>query len=155
MAPDSRENLVHVVLGHSYLIYFVGVIFGAGLQAVLGYELTDTRLNGLGAALIVIGTIVMLWAQNTSRQTHEIRLGKDIVHDDFYRGPYRFTRSPTHLSLGLVVIGLAFVFNSLAMLTTAIITFLITRYVFIRKEEILLERKYGEPYLAYKKRVRY
>lgn len=148
----NKTNLVHVVLGHSYLFYFFGLIVGFLLTALFPYTLPEDSA-AIGYTLIVVGTILTFWAQGTSRSTHEVRQGKDVVHDHFFRGPYKFTRSPTHLGLGVMMLGLALVFNSLMLTITAVLSYFVTRYIFISKEESLLANKYGEHYLTYKKRV--
>jgi protein-S-isoprenylcysteine O-methyltransferase Ste14 len=70
------------------------------------------------------------------------------------RGPYRFSRNPIYLSMVLLLIGIGFWANSLWFLGFALLAFmLLTRFV-ILPEEQYLEGKFGEGYLAYKRRVR-
>ncbi len=149
----NKTNLIHVVLGHSYLVYFGALVVGLLLDAFFPYYEVPKDVSAFGFCLIIVGTILIVWAQNTSRSTHEMRNGKEVHHEHFFKGPYKFTRSPTHLGLGFMMLGLAFVFNSMFMVITAIVSYLLTRYVFIGKEESLLAKKYGEHYLTYKKRV--
>ncbi len=69
-------------------------------------------------------------------------------------GPFRLTRNPLYLSLGLVLAGLAFALNSLAVLAMIAPWTLVMRYGVIAREEQYLELKFGEDYRAYCQRVR-
>ena len=151
----NEQKLIHTILGHSYLFYLVGFLVGAVLHMFFGYQLAESPMNFVGIVLIIVGSVITFWAQATSRETKQIIQGKEVIHEHFYRGPYKYTRSPTQLSLGYIMIGVAFIFNSLLMMICAILSFFIVRYIFINKEEHMLEKKYGEPYQIYKKRVKF
>jgi protein-S-isoprenylcysteine O-methyltransferase Ste14 len=69
-------------------------------------------------------------------------------------GPFRLTRNPLYLSLGLLMAGAAFAMNSLAMLTMLAPWAVVMRYGVIAREERYLEGKFGEDYRAYCQRVR-
>jgi protein-S-isoprenylcysteine O-methyltransferase Ste14 len=69
-------------------------------------------------------------------------------------GPFRLTRNPLYLSLGLLMAGAAFAMNSLAMLTMLAPWAAVMRYGVIAREERYLEGKFGEDYRAYCQRVR-
>jgi protein-S-isoprenylcysteine O-methyltransferase Ste14 len=69
-------------------------------------------------------------------------------------GPYRYSRNPLYLSLFLTLAGIAFLFGSLTpFLVLPLFVWVVGDRV-IRKEEAILERRFGEEYLAYKGRVR-
>jgi protein-S-isoprenylcysteine O-methyltransferase Ste14 len=69
-------------------------------------------------------------------------------------GPFRFTRNPLYLGFTLFYTGVTLLVNSLWMvLLLPFVLFLMTFSV-IEREERYLERKFGEQYLAYKRRVR-
>jgi len=71
-----------------------------------------------------------------------------------FGGPYRFTRNPMYLGLTLALAGVGLALDrgwiALAALPAALA---IDRYA-IAREERYLERKFGEPYLAYQRAVR-
>ena len=69
-------------------------------------------------------------------------------------GLYRFTRNPMYLGFGLWTLGTAFLLNSVWMLLAVPIGIVLTDRFVITKEEKYLERKFGEEYLSYKRRVR-
>jgi len=70
------------------------------------------------------------------------------------RGLYRFTRNPMYIGFALWTLAVAILFDSVwALLAVPIGVILIDRLVIVR-EERYLERKFGEEYLSYKRRVR-
>ena len=54
----------------------------------------------------------------------------------------------------LGLIGLAIAFDSLRILVTLVLFYLVIRYGVVAREEAYLERKFGYVYLGYKSRVR-
>ena len=82
--------------------------------------------------------------------------GRDLQTDDGDRrgGPYRFTRNPIYLGMVLGQIGVAVAFDSLWILATLVVFYLVIRYGVVAREEAYLERKFGDVYLGYKSRVR-
>lgn len=69
-------------------------------------------------------------------------------------GPFRVTRNPLYLSLGLLLAGLALAMNSLAIAVMIAPWVVVMRYGVIAREERYLEGKFGEEYRAYCRRVR-
>jgi protein-S-isoprenylcysteine O-methyltransferase Ste14 len=69
-------------------------------------------------------------------------------------GPYRFTRNPMYLALCLLQISLGFFLNDWITLFFVIPLALILHFGVILREERYLEAKFGEEYLALKRRVR-
>ena len=69
-------------------------------------------------------------------------------------GSFRFTRNPMYLAMGLLLAGVAFALNSLAMLLVIVPWAVVMRHGVIAREERYLEGKFGEDYRAYCRRVR-
>ena len=69
-------------------------------------------------------------------------------------GPYRFTRNPIYLGMGLGLIGLAIAFNNFWLIGTLALFALVIRYGVVAREEAYLERKFGDAYRHYRARVR-
>jgi len=72
-----------------------------------------------------------------------------VVH-----GLYRFTRNPMYLGLALCTLALAILVDSTWMLLAVPIGLVLVDRIVITREEQYLERKFGEEYLNYKRRVR-
>jgi protein-S-isoprenylcysteine O-methyltransferase Ste14 len=69
-------------------------------------------------------------------------------------GLYRFTRNPMYLGFAMCTLGLAILVDSAWMLLAVPIGLILIDRVVITREERYLERKFGETYLDYKRRVR-
>lgn len=154
----DKSFLVHIVLGHSYLVYFATLLLGLLIDTAWDVRFDVPALMPIGFGLLFIGPALIMWAQHTSHMlaVKQITTEDQGTHThDFYRGPYVFTRSPTHLGLFLMIIGLGFLFNSISIVCTTVVAFVLTKVFFLSKEEALLEEKYGEEYCEYKKQVRF
>jgi protein-S-isoprenylcysteine O-methyltransferase Ste14 len=69
-------------------------------------------------------------------------------------GPYRFTRNPMYVSLTAVYLGVCVLMQSLwALVLLPLVLLTIYRKV-IAPEEAYLERRFGDEYVLYMKRVR-
>ena len=72
-----------------------------------------------------------------------------VVH-----GLYRFTRNPMYLGLALCTLALVILVDSTWMLLAVPIGLVLIDRIVVVREERYLERKFGEEYLNYKRRVR-
>ena len=140
-------------------IPLVTVLLGTALNYLipLGARFTPvTHARYWVGALLVVGSILGLgWrsvrlvrgsgqSENPCKPTTEI-----IEH-----GPFRISRNPMYLQMVLVCVGLSIIlWNVWILLLTPLCAWLLQRWV-IAPEEAYLERKFGDGYLAYKRRVR-
>ena len=69
-------------------------------------------------------------------------------------GLYRFTRNPMYVGFAFTALGLAILVDSTWMLLTIPIGLVLIDRIVVVREEQYLERKFGEEYLNYKRRVR-
>ena len=69
-------------------------------------------------------------------------------------GLYRFTRNPMYIGFALWTFGIAILADSIWMLGAVPIGLVLTNLLVVEREERYLERKFGEEYLAYKRKVR-
>jgi len=70
------------------------------------------------------------------------------------RGPFAFTRNPMYLQMLLVCVGLSVMLSNLWILLLTPLCGALLQHFAILPEEAYLERKFGERYLGYKRRVR-
>ncbi len=68
-------------------------------------------------------------------------------------GPYRFTRNPMYLSLCLLQMAIGFFLDGWVPVLFAFVLALVLHFGVILREESYLERKFGEQYLPFKRRV--
>jgi protein-S-isoprenylcysteine O-methyltransferase Ste14 len=118
-------------------------------------ELTPLVRYGIGGA-IVLGSIVGLGfrAIRTMRRTGQDENPWKPTPSVIETGPYRFTRNPMYLQIVIVCIGFAIMLQNPWILLLTPLAAWVLRELAIRPEEEYLERKFGETYLAYKRRVR-
>lgn len=148
---NPHKNKVHKILAHSYLFLFVSFIFGLFVDSIFPLKFSSASHPIFGFILIILGTLIVFWAQRAS-----IRLSKEnMSKETFLRGPYRFSRSPTHLGIFLMMFGFGITTDSFFIIFFSIISILVAKLFFLKKQERILEEKYGEPYKEYKKQVKF
>ncbi len=161
---ENKENLnkevhqkgqgVHFLLSHSYLIFLFSVILGVVFDIFIPADIfTHNSYQSIGVILIFLGSMIVYWAQSTSGNYNENN-PKHKNKSFFYRGPYKYSRNPTHFGLFIMTLGLALVINSLFSVIFIIMACFLTKIFFVKKQERILERKYGETYRDYKKKVK-
>ncbi len=146
-----RTDKLHRLLAHSYSMYLFLFLVGVTLDMIFRFEIFATEITApLGILLLLIGTVLVTWAQKTSRNLDKNNMTKET----FCRGPYCYSRSPTHWGLFLLTLGFGIVANALFIILTTLISFMLAKFVFQEQEESILAAKYGTPYLEYKRSVR-
>lgn len=151
--PKNKKT-VHHILFHSYSLYLFVVIIGFLLDVLFPLEVFSSKLyQYIGLILIILGPIVIYWAQNTSASYNEEE-AKLKNKTYFNRGPYRFLRSPTHFGLFILTLGFSLIINSLFSILLIIVAHFSTKIFFINRQEKILEDKYGDDYLDYKRKVK-
>jgi protein-S-isoprenylcysteine O-methyltransferase Ste14 len=107
-----------------------------------------------GAILLVPGAVIGKWGENTMRQAgtnvHPGQPTTAIVTG----GPFRFSRNPLYLALVIFYVALTLVVNTWWPLLLLIPLLAVVQWGIVAREERYLEAKFGEPYRAYKARVR-
>ncbi|MFA4975567.1 MAG: methyltransferase [Candidatus Paceibacterota bacterium] len=149
---NIHKNSVHKILAHSYLFYFIVFLFSLFLDYIFPLKFFENSyVMWIGALFLIFGTFLIFWAQKSSHNFKKEIINKEI----FCNGPYCYTRTPTHFGLFLLILGFGMINNALFIIIFSIISFIITKFIFIKKEEEILSLKYGTPYLEYKKSVRF
>jgi len=69
-------------------------------------------------------------------------------------GPFRVTRNPMYLQMVLVCVGFSIILSNIWILILTPICAIVLQQFAILPEEAYLERKFGDVYLDYKRRVR-
>src|SRR4051812_31868648 len=97
-----HKNKVHRILAHSYYINFLLFLVGVALDIFWGIKIFSSALfMPLGIALMVLGSILAIWAQAKTRSLKK----EDLNKETFSNGPYRYTRHPTHWGLFFLLLG--------------------------------------------------
>ena len=114
--------------------------------------------NLVGLLLIPVGFLLIIWANYALLHIGKIGLrNREPMQKPsnlVLAGPYRFSRNPLYLGCLLVLLGLVIVWSSVVTAFLTILVYIIFRYMFIKKEELILEDEFGDEYRNFKKQVR-
>lgn len=156
MGEDGRDNADNPgVIAPPPFIYAATLAAGLLVNRFFRLRLLPRRLSRtLGTPLLVGGFLVGLFGFREVR-----RAGSNV---DPYKpvttivtgGPYRFTRNPMYLGFTLMYLGISALANALSPLLLLPAVLAVMKRGVIEREERYLERKFGDEYLHYKRRVR-
>ncbi len=148
---EKITSKIHSSFAHSYVIYFAAVLIGLILDIFIPVSVIPGNLSSIiGIVFLLVAPALIIWAQMSSEKTH---FDRHNGKPNFAHGPYAFMKSPTHFGLDILIVGFGFLLNSIFMIIFSIISFLLSRFVFVKKAQQLLEEKYGSQYTNYKKSV--
>lgn len=136
-------------------IYVAGFLLGLALERWVeppalpaALRLPIAALALVGAAALAGVAMALFLRRRTSPIPH--RPATLLVAD----GPYRFSRNPMYLGMGLLYAGIALWFDQLLPLAfLPVVLLIIDRWV-IRREEAYLLRRFGDEYRRYQTSVR-
>ena len=152
MENHIQKGSIHKVLAYSYFIYFTLFLVGIFLDLIFNFRVSDSPLMiPVGFSFLVFGSLLIFWAQRTSRTLSK----ESLTKENFYRGPYKYTRGPTHWGLFFLMLGFGMIINTFFVVLFSFVAFVFAKYTFLSKQEKLLEAKYGVPYREYKKIVKF
>ncbi len=137
-------------------MYLLGALVG---MAVLHFTVPIVRLihppyTTLGVLFVGSGLWTVIWAARLFG-----RAGTPIKPFEpstrlVTNGPYRFTRNPMYLGMVAILAGVGLLLGSLGpFLLIPAFVYVIQRH-FITREEVVLEKTFGEEYLNFKRTVR-
>ncbi|KKR78979.1 MAG: hypothetical protein UU24_C0020G0005 [Candidatus Nomurabacteria bacterium GW2011_GWA2_40_9] len=152
MDKEFKNHTVHKTLAHSYIVYFLILVLGVCLDLLFPIRIFHTSIMApIGFVFLVFASFIIFWAQKSSR---DLLKAEEVTKEHFCRGPYCYSRTPTHWGLFFLALGFGFIMNAFFIILFTIISFIITKITFVQKQEKLLEQKFGAPYTEYKKSVK-
>jgi protein-S-isoprenylcysteine O-methyltransferase Ste14 len=107
-----------------------------------------------GGVLLAAGVGLALWAMGTFRRAGTNVLPSNPALTVVTRGPYRWTRNPMYLAFAAAFAGLSLLIPALEPLVLLPPLLALVEWGVIRREERYMAANFGEPYVAYKARVR-
>lgn len=156
MIKISKKHLIHTILGHSYLafvLFFCGAIF---FDQLMPFARIDTPyLEYVGTVLVVFGTVLICWAQVDSQKSLHERHQEVPTEKAFFHGPYKFIRTPTQVGLFFLFLGLGFTLGNVWVIIFSVISIIVNFTIFVKQQEHILTKRYGESYTSYKAKVHF
>lgn len=147
-----HTHVVHKTLAHSYVVYFFILVVGVFLDIMFPIRVFPSSVMvSIGFLLLILASALIWWAQ---RSSGDLLKKEEVDVEHFFRGPYRYTRTPTHWGLFFLALGFGFVAHAFFVIVLTIISFIVTKSTFVKKQEALLEEKFGAPYREYKNKVK-
>src|SRR6266536_1653445 len=137
------------------LLFVVPIVASLVMDWLVPTTFTQGAIRwNLGAIFFVAGL-----ALNIAGSVTQKRAGTDPIPFTpstriVAHGPYRFSRNPMYIGLALWTLGIAFLVDCAWMLLAVPIGLVLIDRLVVTREERYLERKFGEEYLSYKRRVR-
>jgi protein-S-isoprenylcysteine O-methyltransferase Ste14 len=133
------------------------ILLGEGLARLCPFKLKLSALPryGIGGAFIGIAVLGLgLYPVILLRRSGQSENPWTPTTEIVTRGPYRFTRNPLYLQMVLGCIGFAILLRNMWILLLTPLCAWALHIFAILPEEAYLERKFGESYRSYKRRVR-
>jgi protein-S-isoprenylcysteine O-methyltransferase Ste14 len=130
------------------IAWAVAVLAGLALTWLMPLPFVPATVPArwLGAIVFALALALFVWAIVTMTRAGSNVPTSRPTTTIVDTGPYRFTRNPIYLGMVLGLIGLAVALNNLWLLLTLVPFVLAIRYRVIAREEVYLERKFGEVY---------
>jgi len=138
------------------LAWGLAIVIGLALDwlAPLPFVPAGVPAAGLGAGVFLLALALFAWAVMTMTRAGTNVPGNRPATTIVANGPYRFTRNPIYVGMFLSIAGLAIAFDTSWLLLTLVAFALVVRYGVVAREEAYLERKFGDVYRDYRRRVR-
>jgi protein-S-isoprenylcysteine O-methyltransferase Ste14 len=161
MGPDSeqvRETAAAGVIARPPFLYLACLIFGIVLDYVLPLPLvipgTALLQWTVAGSLIVIGIAIFAAGVGNFGRAGTPVPSTQPVRALVNTGIHGWSRNPIYVGMFLLYAGIGTATRSPWILILALPLVIVMRYVVVAREEIYLERHFGEAYRDYKARVR-
>ncbi len=153
LPPNDAPN----VLGPAALILLLALLAGVTLDNIVRFgtlgQVPEIARLVIGTTLFLIGARIIFQARAVLRRTD--------MHFVLHKPPdalaaggvFTKTRNPIYQGMCVAVLGLAFLLRSDWTAMLLLLTTPVTHYGLVRRQERYLERKFGDDYVRYTKRV--
>ena len=157
--PDGRARDAAAVRIFPPAVPLLTILLGMGLNRVwplnLGFVLPAPARYWFGGVIVVAAILGLgLWSVVLFRRSGQSENPWKPTPSVVDRGPFRFTRNPMYLQMILVCVGIAIMLRNWWVLVLVPVGAGVLQRLAILPEEAYLERKFGDTYVAYKRRVR-
>jgi len=136
-------------------VFLGGIIIGFIIDLIIPAPFVPEAYDlPAGLFVLALGIALMAWAVRTFNESGtnvDVRRPSTTIVSS---GPYRYSRNPIYLAMGLIVLGASIWLNSLWILFSLVFIIPVIETGVIRREEKYLEKKFGQRYQEYKAKVR-
>jgi len=150
-AHQSNLKTAHIIFGF-ILLLGIGLHFYWPMSAQYYIDFINLKVTAL--PLIALGTIIILLSKRDLEIHNQPSEPKAATSKIVKTGMFRFSRNPLYLGITIAFLGLALATDKLWWLILTPIALILTHYALIMPEEVYLEKKFPNEYLAYKQKVR-
>lgn len=150
----EKPDTIHYILSRSYSLYLFSIVAGVIIDTVI-YPLRFSFpfYTQIGFFVMMIGSVIVYWSQRSSSRSKKEFQKNPEGKRNFARGPYKYSRNPTHIGLMITSLGFGVLAGSFFIIIFIIFAFITSLIVFLPKEEELLAKKYGQAYIDYHSKV--
>ena len=153
ISTPEHKHAVHHVLAQSYYLFLLFFLLGIIFDFIFPINIfKDSTMMPIGFYFIILSSILILWSQRAERNFRSV---ENVNKETFCFGPYCYTRNPIHWGLFLLMLGFGIMTNAFFIIFFTLFSLAVIKFLFIKKEELILTKKYGAPYIEYKKLVRF
>lgn len=155
MVENKKDNpKIYIPPPLLYVAVFLGAIVLEKLVSLNKGFFHTVTAKIIGSAMIVIGLLFSLAAVIQFFRTKNTLVTIKPANSLQTTGVYSLSRNPMYLSLLLFYVGLSFIIGNWWHLILVPVLFLLLQEYVIKREEKYLDRRFGQPYLNYKSKVR-
>jgi protein-S-isoprenylcysteine O-methyltransferase Ste14 len=155
---DSPQNKGADVRFPPPLIYLIALAAGAAADrwiVALPFLLAAGPVRtALGVALLGSGAAAIVMSFRHFKRTDQDPKPWKPTPEIIETGIYGHSRNPMYVGMALLQAGFGFLLGNLWVLALVPVSLALNYVIAVRPEEVYLEELFGEPYLAYKQRVR-
>ncbi|MCW8804115.1 MAG: isoprenylcysteine carboxylmethyltransferase family protein, partial [Ignavibacteriaceae bacterium] len=117
-------------------------------------QIINYPFNLLGFLFFLIGGVLNIWTDQLFKK-NETTVKPDEKPSAFIQtGPFKISRNPMYLGMAILLIGIGFILGSITSFAGFVLFIITMEIAFIPQEDMNLQEKFGDEYLAYKKRIR-
>ena len=142
------------VISYPPIIMLFSANLSVSLSYVFGYRIEVLTFGAGGLFFMFLSIIIISLAIKQFTNIEEDPNPTTSSNSIIAVGIYNWTRNPMYLGLIFFQFGLGLVLKFEIISAFSLLTFIIFNYFVVKPEEEYLEKKFGDSYLVYKKKVR-
>lgn len=155
MAQDAAHSSIFWT---SDFIVLFALVSGAVIEYVLFWDwslpLSTSPRVVVGVIVASMGVALVLASRVALREANQPSEPGKSTTQIVTSGVFCYTRNPTYLGLGILMLGIGVAANYIAWIALSILAVVAMHYMLVIREEEYLVEKFPNEYLCYKSRVR-